>query len=850
MSKLKVFSVFILMIFFMASPNLSAQVVKDDFRVNDDTSGGESSFPDAVILEDGETVVVWRDGRDGVIYIYGQAYDSTGNIAGSNFKVSTYSGSTTESDPAIVSYGDSVLVVWYQRYGQWLLSDGSRSGLTFDMRSGPMSNLDVAVGGSGILAVWDYNVSGSGYEIFLNRFEFNGDSTGPRMILNTDGGSEDQRYAKIAMNKGGSAVVVWQDNRNGDGDIYGQRVNDLGNTIDTNFLISNDLGSDNQYEPACAMDQAGNFVVVWQDYRSGNPDIYGQRFDSTGSPIDTNFLINDEVGAYNQYEPECAMDSAGNFVVVWRDFRESDANIYGQIFDNTGATIGTNFKIDQSPGPEDDIFPEVSMNDSNIVVTWHRYYNMSVSYDVYQRRYENDGTPVGNEVKVNDISGTADQQDPRVDMNDAGNVIVIWEDFRNNQRVYFQRFDALGNTLGDNVGLGYGYRPDAAVSEDSSFVISYDFGNDIYYQRSRPSGDTIGVPIIISDTTAGGRNTPLMDIDSHNNVVVAWRDYRTGDNDIYAQMIDAAGDTVGRNFRVNDDPGTVEQTEQAIAMSPSGKFLIVWRDYRNGDSDIYGQIFNSDRTPVGSNFRIDSGGVFLQFSPDAGAFPDGNFIVVWADYRTPNGIYAQIVDSMGTLVDTNFKVSDHVYAYDASVTAAPSGAFVVTWEDFYSSETDIYAQKYTPDYSPDSINFKVNNGIEGVYTAQLDPCVATNGSSIIFTWRDPKWQRGYDIAAKVFGWTSGIEDVTQEGKGLKILGVSSPILTGKEWLSISLDSPSKVDFQIINVAGIVVSSKELTYTTPGVKRVEFSVSKLPSGPYFLSLLTDRGNAIKKTVVIR
>ena len=223
--------------------------------------------------------------------------------------------------------------------------------------------------------------------------------------------------------------------------------------------------------------------------------------------------------------------------------------------------------------------------------------------------------------------------------------------------------------------------------------------------------------------------------------------------------------------------------------------------------------------------------------------------------RSNRHIYAQIIDSTGSLVDTNFKVSDHMYAYayEPSVTAAPSGAFVVTWKDFYSvnSEDDIYAQKYNPDYSPDSTNFKVNNEVEGIYTSQKMPGVATNGSSIVFVWEDPKWQRGYDVAAKVFGWDqSGIEDVGKEGERFAILGISSPILTGKEWLTMFLDAPAKVDFQIINVAGRVVSSKELNFTTPGVKELDFDVSRLPSGPYFLYLETENNKAIKKAVVIK
>jgi hypothetical protein len=850
MFKLKNFSVIILIFSFAVNPVIHAQIIKDDFRINDDVIGGDHRDPDVEILENGEAVIIWRDDRNGQRNVYGQAYDSDGDAVGSNFKVSTYDATQYETHPLIAPFGDTLLAVWEYHYGQFLLSDGSKEGTSFSLGNTNLNNLDIAVSDSGLFVVWRHNPGGGDYDILLKRFDFNGDSIGQSIILNDDGGSEDQNYPSIAMDDAGNFVVVWGDRRSGSSyDIYGQLVDASGDKIGGNILVNDDGGSYSQYDPACAMSSGGNFVVVWYDYRNGHADIYGQRFDNTGSAIGSNFLINDDGASYYQYTPSCAMDSAGNFVVVWYDSRLGDQKIYGQRYSSAGTSLGGNFRIDQSGSLENNYSPRVSMNEDYFVVVWEKE-NVDNTICIYKRRYYNNGTSVENEVKVNDLDGIANQTSPNMDMNSSGNVVVAWRDERYPRGVYFQRLDALGNTLGGNVHIGMGYSPDVAVSEDSNFFITYYNPNIIQYQKIRPSGDSVGSPIIVSDTTSGLRYNPRIDIDSDNNAVVTWYDSRAGNYDIYAQMVNAAGDTVGNNFRVNEAEAATQYAPD-VAISPSGIILITWYDNRNGDYDIYGQIYASDGTPDGSNFRIDAGGTSAQYVPDAGALPDGNFMVAWQDYRYPAGVYAQVVDSTGVLIDTNFLVSNR-NGYNPSVGVAASGDFVITWEDVYSSEYDIYAQKYNSDYSPDSINFKVNNASEGLNTQQRYPCVTTDGSSIIFAWQDAKWQRGWDIAGKVCDWSiGGIEDVSEEGVGLAVLNISSPILSGRGWLTFYVDSPAKIDFHIINVAGVVVSSKELDYTTPGVKRVDFDVSKLPCGPYFLTLESgEEVKVSKKAVVIR
>jgi len=522
MSKLKNFSIIILMLFLIVSPTLYSQVIKDDFRVNDDVIGGTNNEPNVEILENGEEIIVWADERNGELNTYGQAYDGTGAPVNANFKVSTNNGAYFEGKPSLACYGDSILVIWAYRDGQWLLSDGSQSGSAVNMNSGSLYAPDVAVSDSGFFVVWYYNVSGKGLDIFLKRFAFNGDSLGPRIVINDDVSTENQVYPGIAMNNDGYFVVVWHDDRNVSTDIYGQRFDPSGSPIGGNFLINDDVGDYDQYHPSCAMDFAGNFTVVWYDNRDGGLNIYGQRFNNTGNKIGSNFLINDDGGSYSQYYPSCAMDSAGISVVVWQDYRDGRGNIYGQRFDNAGNFLNGNFRIDTSSSSGHDNHPKVSMNKNNFVVTWYQTINNYSS--VYKRRFDNDGTPVGDQILVNELEGTASQLYPIVDMNTGGSIVVTWADYRDPQGIYFQQLDALGNKLGENIRVASGHTPDIAIAEDSSFVITYDYSNDIYYQQFDHSGNPIGSPFVISDTIDGSRSLAAVDIDSDNNTVVAWSD--------------------------------------------------------------------------------------------------------------------------------------------------------------------------------------------------------------------------------------------------------------------------------------------------------------------------------------
>lgn len=83
--------------------------------------------------------------------------------------------------------------------------------------------------------------------------------------------------------------------------------------------------------------------------------------------------------------------------------------------------------------------------------------------------------------------------------------------------------------------------------------------------------------LVNDDTTGGcGQWVPTIARDPSGNFVITWEDYRNGYADIYAQRYNSSGDTLGSNFKVNDDIGTASQAVPAIAMDSSGNLVITW----------------------------------------------------------------------------------------------------------------------------------------------------------------------------------------------------------------------------------------------------------------------------------
>jgi hypothetical protein len=140
-----------------------------------------------------------------------------------------------------------------------------------------------------------------------------------------------------------------------------------------------------QLAPAAGFDGA-NFIVVWQDERSGNPDIYAARVNPSGVVVDTMSI---PIATTSCIEGEPAIATgAVNSMLAWHRGHSHDYDIYATRIDQAGRILDPG-GIPISTAQSEQINPRLTYGLSSYLVVWQdlRY----VYYDVFATRLTDDG---------------------------------------------------------------------------------------------------------------------------------------------------------------------------------------------------------------------------------------------------------------------------------------------------------------------------------------------------------------------------------------------------------------------------------------------------------------------------
>lgn len=806
-------------------------VIIEDFLVNDDLIGGATQYSPSIAMDGvGNFVITWFDERNGNWDIYFQCYDKNGTTKGKNTKVNDDFGISIQYAPSIaMDYNGNFVIVWYdyrngntdiyfQCYNSFGTSLGSNKKSNDDKGIANQYSPSVAMNDFGnYVIVWQDYRNGN-KDIYFQQYNVEGKTIGVNTKANDNIGKAESPSIDIDNND--NFVIVWKDYRNSDSDIYYQQIDSSGKNLGENKKVNDDINSESQYAPTIAMNNSGNFVIVWMDNRYGNSDIYYQLFNWGGTAQGINKKINDDTDNADQYAPSIAMDNIGNFVVAWYDGRHGNWDIYYQHYDINGTGQGVNETAKCYYGTIDS--PSIASDgNGNFVIVWDD--NRNFNSDIYYQRFNNFNTSIGVNSKVNDDYSSSDQNSLTIAMGKNGDFVIVWVDFRNGNRdIYFQRYSENGNAQGENTKVNddisstWQLNPSIAMDGNGNFVIVWQDERDnitkIYYQCYDSYGNKLGVnkKADYNVNSASERN-PSIAMDVKGNFVIVWENNLFLDTDIYYQKFNRDGIAQGESKKVNNNSGKYVDYFPSIAMDSSGNFIILWQDYMNGKWDILYQRLNNSGTAQGINIKVcDDSGSSGRYPLKVSLNDNGKFIVVWYDIKNENSdIYFQIFDNNGLAQGVKTKANNDVGPSKQTAPAIAmdkSGNFVIAWQDYknITNNPDIIGQRFYADGSLNGENYRIV--ADGPNYGEASPVVAANNDKITFAWMDNRLSKGWDIYGKIVGWDwDGVTSITENevsfSKDFKLINNFPNPFYNQTSFEYLIGNKSNIDVSVFDIHG-------------------------------------------------
>ncbi len=413
----------------------------------------------------GGTFIVWTEDRSGNLDIYAQRLDAAGTPLWAEGGAGVCTAAGDQLKPAVASDGaGGLLVSWSDsRYAggsdvyaqrldsgglaQWA-HDGVVISAEFLSQSTPRM---VSDGAGGAIITWtDYRFHPTNCtDVYAQRVSGAGVThwTVDGVAVCSDPGC--QSSCEMVTDGAGGAFLVWQDERDGNFDLYAQHLDGAGVAQWSAGGIAVCVEPSDQDVHRLIPDGAGGVIIGWADDRASDLDIYAQRLSSIGAlqwavegmPVSTAF--------HHQSGMQMVSDGAGGAIFGWSDLRFYNYDIYAQRIDANGAQSWIPDGVAICVQPEfRNLYDVVPDGAGGAVFAWQD--SRDGTEDIYSQRLDGSGTALWTADGVAVCTAANDQGDPVMVSDGAGGATIAWEDQRagGGAEGYAQWVDANGNIGG------------------------------------------------------------------------------------------------------------------------------------------------------------------------------------------------------------------------------------------------------------------------------------------------------------------------------------------------------------------------------------------------------------------
>jgi PKD repeat protein len=343
--------------------------------------------------------------------------------------------------------------------------------------------------------------------------------------------ARDQCHPALAVSATGVVYVVWQDNRNGNWDLY---VSLCSNGSNFSKEVRVTSSNRNEIDPALALDRQSPACayVAWQDDRNGNQDIYVAK-STDGFASST--VVRVTSNAADQVQPRVVVDSSNVAYLFWTDLRNSQADVYAAV--SSGST-GAWAEVAIVAGPGQETQPAVAAGSGTALhLVWVD--NSSGNNDIYYALLN--GLPNSRVAGLNIIYETsgADQTAPAIVCGADQRAFACWTDARH-------------------------------AGADGT-------DTDLYVAELR--APAAGTNVFVGDGgTSVNQSDPALGVDQYDQPYVVWTDSRQATTEIYYAAttfldptpLDSKIVVASVGAVVGTDPAAIRTTQDVSLVVPAG----------------------------------------------------------------------------------------------------------------------------------------------------------------------------------------------------------------------------------------------------------------------------------------
>jgi hypothetical protein len=282
--------------------------------------------------------------------------------------------------------------------------------------------------------LWQERPNGD-YEIFFRLLDEAGATvvTGPVQV--SDG------FFGFSVNPdlgwtGTNFVAVWQDEREGTFDVYGQLIGIEGNLIGPDVRLTETTSFPNEAPVVAA--SSLSIGVAWAKGNASAHFIQFRTFDFELSPVSPIVELTD--GLTEAVYPTVVWNE-NNFVISWFDRTASPAAIYAAVVAPDGSVVVGPRAI-SSPGGARSRYPSVKPLGDRLLFVYSDDRDNNVGYELYARMVDANLNPLGGEQRITSAPG--DSVYPKAAFGPEGDVGILFRDDRTGeQHTWFTRLGCL-----------------------------------------------------------------------------------------------------------------------------------------------------------------------------------------------------------------------------------------------------------------------------------------------------------------------------------------------------------------------------------------------------------------------